>query len=139
MYGLYTIGGEDVEKTLDWVSTGPRIKAYINKVAHSFLIDTWSPVNAIDEATYMALSDKPELKPCNQKYFGYTADKPIDMVGQFGTEIVVDENKITIPFMLVSGMHGCLLRYQTAQLLGIIKLYVNQINAKPKTKPILKS
>ena len=57
MYGLYTIGGEEVEKTLDRVSVGPRVWTYINKVVHSFLIDTGSPVNAIDESTYMALSN----------------------------------------------------------------------------------
>ena len=65
MYGLYTIGGEEVEKTLDRISVGPRVRSYINKVAHSFLIDTGSPINAIDEETFMALSDKPELKTCN--------------------------------------------------------------------------
>ena len=50
------------------------------------------------------------------------------------TEIVFNENKLQIPFVVVRGRHECLLSYQTAQLLGIIKLSVNQINAKPMTK-----
>ena len=82
MYDLYTIG-----TAADLISAGPRVFVKINDTPYSFLIDTGSPINAIDEQLFNSLKPKPSLKPVNLNFYGYTADQPIEMLGQFVTKI----------------------------------------------------
>ena len=76
-------------------------------------------MNAIDESMYLALRSKPILKPYNFKYFGFTSEKPIEMLGQFVTEVLVGEVKLQERMVVVKGRHECLLSYQTAMLLEL--------------------
>ena len=105
MYGLYTIGGEGISTSSRRLYAGPRACVLINKTPYSFLIDTRSPVNAIEESMYFALNPKPILKPCNYKYFGYTSEKPIEKLGQFVTDVVVGKVNLQAPMVVVMNVY----------------------------------
>ena len=67
------------------------------------LIDTGSPVNVFDEITFKKMTPKLTLYPCSTimlPYYGNTADTPIDIIGQFITEVTVGD-RCTKAFFVV--------------------------------------
>ena len=49
----------------------------------SFMIDTGSPVNVIDQASYKSIQNKPKLAPCNSRFLGLTSNTPIPIYKNF--------------------------------------------------------
>jgi len=41
----------------------------------TYLVDTGSQVNVLDESTYRRLMVMPELLPCERTFYGYSAEK----------------------------------------------------------------
>ena len=112
-YGLNQIGpGGDLVS-----NDGPRTKLNIGGAIYSVLIDTGSPVNVFDEITFKKMKPKPTLYPCCTKYYGYTADTPINIIGQFITEVTVGNRCTKAAFVVIKGKNECLLSFRTAQQL----------------------
>lgn len=118
--GLYMIKAVGKTQTL---TSGPRVKTITEGHEVSYLIDTGSSANVLDQYTYDRLGrNKPELRPCEDKYYGYSADKPITMVGQFDTMIKHGSNETKARFVVSAGRHECLMCSNTACELGIITI-----------------
>ncbi len=117
-YGLYRIK----MASLHHVNGGPRseIELLGNKI--SCLVDTGSPINVIDEKTFFSLKHLPMLEKCNTKYFGYTSDAPLQILGQFKSEVKSRGKTIQAGFIVIKGQAECLMSYTTAKELNIIKM-----------------
>jgi hypothetical protein len=88
----------------------------------SFLIDTGSPINVIDEAVMQSLAIKPKLQACNSRYFGFTSDKPIEVEGRFTMRVHFLSRSVVAEFIVVKGEQERLLSYKTARDLGIVQV-----------------
>ena len=104
---------------------------YFKDLKYSFLIDTDSPINVIDEETFMKLSPRPLVKPCSHRYFGYTSNQAIEMMGQLVAELRLEETTVQAPLVIVKGQHECLLSYQTAKLLQVITINLDALGSTP--------
>ena len=100
---------------------GPRVEVVLFDAPISFLIDTGSPVNVIDERAYEKLKSKPALKPCNTLYYGFKSNTPLATRGQFGAKLVHNNKSENTTFIVVEGESECLLSYATAKSLGFLK------------------
>lgn len=104
------------------INDGPRALISLQGTVVSFLIDTGSPVNVIDETTFTALAIKPELECCNTLFYGFTSDTPIVMLGQFTTRAEKNKQTVLTKFVVAKGKQECLVSYLTAKDLNIIKI-----------------
>lgn len=77
----------------------------------SFLIDTGSPVNVIEERAYEKLKSKPALKPCNTLYYGFKSNTPMATRGQFDAKLVHNDKSENTTFIVVEVESECLLSY----------------------------
>ena len=53
----------------------------------TFLIDTGSPINVVDESTFKNLNPELKFENCFTLYYGYIADVRLLIIGQFTTQI----------------------------------------------------
>ena len=74
-------------------------------------------INAVDESMFLVLSLRPILKQWNCKYFGWTSEKLVMMLGQYVTKVLVWEIKFQAPMVVFEGRREFLLSYQTEKLL----------------------
>ena len=107
---------------IQYVSSGPKAAIGLLDSQLVCLVDTGSPVNVIDELTYKKLASKPNLEQCNTKYFGYTANTPLKVMGQFTTMVEFRGRKVRAGFIVIDGKAECLLSFGTARDLGIIRM-----------------
>ena len=110
------------------------------------LVDTGSPLNVMDEATFRKMAIRPKLSRCNRRYFGYSACTPVQTLGQFTARVGFMGRWANAGFIVVAGQSGCLLSFGTAHQLGVVHLAeqlptkcANQAtgteNLCPKTSP----
>ena len=120
---------------------GPRVQIKIGNTMTTFLIDTGSPINVVDESTFKNLNPALKLDNCNTLYYGYIADVPLPIIGQFTTQIDFSGKITRAGFIVIKGDAECLLSYKTAQDLGVINININKINQdqQPKDDLPLKS
>jgi hypothetical protein len=99
----------------------------------SFLIDTGSPINVLDQTAWDSLSVKPKLKPCNTRFYGFTSNTPIEVVGQFSVRVYYIDRAVVADFIMVKVTQERLLSYKTARDLKIIihksLFYNNLVNS----------
>ncbi|CAF0833910.1 unnamed protein product [Brachionus calyciflorus] len=65
----------------------PRAEVMVNKNFISFMIDTGSPVNILDESSFDKLKEHVKLREYVKKIFPYKSINPLPMLGEFETEI----------------------------------------------------
>ena len=118
---------------------GPRVTIDMCGSQVEFLIDTGAPVNVIDERMFGELACKPDLRPCKVEFFGFGSAQPLDIVGQFSTEIAFNGQSLKVGFLVKRGESERLLCFTTSTLLGIIRVFnnvapaVTQPSASPAT------
>ncbi|RMZ99893.1 RNA-directed DNA polymerase, partial [Brachionus plicatilis] len=95
----------------------------VNGQEFSFLIDTGSPVNIIDELTYATLTPRPILQTCKTAFYPYKSGTPLQVLGQFNAKVVNSKNTaIEADFVVINGRAELLLSHKTAVTLGVIKI-----------------
>jgi transposase InsO family protein len=99
----------------------------MEKQGVNFLVDTGSPVNVIDKATLDNLKTRPKLVECHTKFFGYTSDIPLKILGQFVTDLEFQGKRSKAGFIVIDGQEECLMSYITANQLGIIHMWNDRI------------
>ena len=62
---------------------GPRAEIILGNETCSFLVDTGSPINVIDEQTFNSWDTRPKLELCSSRYYGYNSTTPLPIRGQF--------------------------------------------------------
>ena len=121
-YGVFAVSSSasNQERSRFRRNDGPRAKILIQNEICSFLVDTGSPINVVDERTFNSWSAKPKLDACNTRYFGYNSKSPLPIRGQFTTEIQFKNRKIQAGFIVIEGEAECLISFKTACGLSII-------------------
>jgi hypothetical protein len=111
-----------VKKTINAIKNFfmPLITLLICQTSVSFAIDTGAQVNLIDESTYNKLKIKPKLYKCNTSLYSYNNHKPIDVIGQFYTRVLLKGIFHKVCFVVVKGSAGNLISYQTSVEMGIV-------------------
>ena len=97
----------------------PQTEIKINGQAVKVLIDSGAEVNLIDQATYQALIERPQLEPGGRNVFPYQSDKPIHVRGQFRTVVQSNGHSTEAKFKVVDGNSGNLLSFETARKLDL--------------------
>ena len=116
-YGLFAVKSNDIR-----ANDGPRVKATVENTKLLFLIDTGAPINVIDEVTYTTMDPKPTLEKCNTTFYGYKADEPLPIIGQFIAHISHNNPTIKAGFIVIKGQAELLLGHKTAIELGVIQI-----------------
>ena len=116
------LGALKEENMVKRIQRWPRVQFRLGVNQVEFLVDTGSPINVIDEATYESLWERPELEICNKKYYGYTSKVPIEIRGQFDIEVEVQGVRVPATFIVVKGQEESLLSYRTAVATGLVKV-----------------
>ncbi len=94
------------------------------------LVDTGSPVNIIDEATFNKLCPRPTLSKCKTTYFPFgDGCSPIPIIGQFITRIQYGVKECAAGFVVVGPNEECLMSFHTAT--AIVKMDEQSIHIKP--------
>jgi len=106
---------------------GPRARVRTENEDITFLVDTGSPINIIDQYTYENMKTKPNIESSEQKFFGFASETPIQMLGKCKTRFQHKKENINAEVMVVKGNHDCLMWYKTA--VGLKILTVDKINA----------
>jgi hypothetical protein len=104
----------------DRVVMGPRANVTMFDLKSEFLVDTGAPVNVIDEITYAKFANKAPLEKCNISFYGYSAEKPLPILGQFVTQVHYKERSATAGFIVIKGNEQNLLSFKSSKDLGII-------------------
>ena len=120
---------EDVFTVGNTKSKSPMASIIIQGMKVQFVIDTGASVNIIDEKTFLMLKARPNLEKVTSSLFAYGADHPIKLTGKFQTAAESKNNIVYATFHIATGNHGCLLSYQTAPELNLIRVDVNSVNA----------
>ena len=97
--GLFMIKEITKQNKIARITENDLVKARVRTVGEliTYLVDTGSPINVIDEGPYERMVNKPILEPCEQKFYGFTAVTPISMLSKFKTKLQfkkTDTNKI---------------------------------------------
>ncbi len=102
------------------VVMGPRANVSLFDLKSEFLVDTGAPVNVIDEITYAKFANKAPLEKCNISFYGYSAEQPLPILGQFVTQVQYKERSTTAGFIVIKGNEQNLLSFKSSKDLGII-------------------
>jgi hypothetical protein len=104
----------------------PRVKLKLHDQIVSFLIDTGSPINVIDEWNFNNLNPRPHLNKCNTKYYGFKASEALPILGQFTTNVQSKNRSVAAAFIVIEGEAEALMSYPTSMSLGIININCDQ-------------
>jgi hypothetical protein len=108
----------------------PYIEISIEGTPIKMLIDSGSCVNLIDKDSYNKLSKIGILQETKTKIFSYGANAPIALIGSFTANVCYNNKKILAEFHVTEGASGCLLSYNTASRLEIIKIRVCETSTR---------
>ena len=97
----------------------PQTEIKLNGQAICVLIDSGAEVNLIDQATFGALSNRPQLEPGGRNVFPYQSDKPIHVRSQFKAVVHSNGHSTEASFKVVDGHSGNLLSFETARKLDL--------------------
>jgi transposase InsO family protein len=109
--------------------TGPRQSVYLQGTSVRHVVDTGSSVNIIDQITYDNLKHKPVLQPTKSRFFGYKAEEPFAIRGQFKTEVSFRGKTVAAAYIVTEGQAESLLSFATAKALGIVQVFSDEEEA----------
>jgi hypothetical protein len=99
----------------------PRSAVTFNKAVVEFFVDTGAECNVIDSCTYELIHDRPKLSQCASNILAYGSSTPMNMRGEFTTEVRSSTGiATTARFIVSNGKFRNLLSYDTARKLGIV-------------------
>ena len=113
-----------VVRSVSVSATTPKATIMLADKPVSFLIDTGTSVNVIDEATFGYLG-KPAF---NGKHapplFAYGATTPLPVIGvcDIQTSSNTTRDRFIVSFNVVAGNNGCLLNYDTSKQLNLVRI-----------------
>lgn len=119
-----TSDSEEVEYNFEVKSRSKKCKYITCDVKGNdinFLIDTGSTVNIIDEITYSAMKNKPELTRGEPKLLGYN-NREIDTIGYFATQVSTSKKSAWVKFVITRGINGNVLGLDCLEELEIVKI-----------------
>ena len=112
-YGCYRV-------TDPLLNDGIRATVTIQGVNASCLVDTGSPINVVNEETFMAMHPRPVLESCRTRYFGFGARAPLPILGQFISQIQFASRSTTAGFIVLRDAIEQLIGHHTARALNMV-------------------
>ena len=131
-HGEYVFGVKNGNKT-------PCVDINLSGEQVPFFIDTGASVNILDERSFKNLNAV-TLKSSSTNIYGYGFNKPLNVIGQFTTEISYKDNSTSATFYVVRSENtskgGNLLSSDTAEKLQLISFAftANSTSNAPKSK-----
>ena len=86
----------------------PRAKVTIGETEVTMCVDTSASTTIINEAHYLKLVPKPELLTSTSPVYGFSASKPIEIIGEFEARLIVGNKSSVSTVSVVKGNCRCL-------------------------------
>lgn len=96
----------------------------LNNTVLDMLIDTGAAVNIIPHGRWEEMTIKPELKKVENQIFGFAAEKPLTVIGQFMTNVKYGGNTVEAKFYVIKDENNKtfpLLGFETSLKLKILR------------------
>ena len=94
------------------------------------IIDTGASVNVLESSTYLALPNRPSLRPTHTRVFPYGERSPLPVLGMAKFELAYNSERLQVTFHVVEGKGGNLLGYTAAEKLRILSLAAHVTTTK---------
>ena len=107
----------------------PKVKAKINDIPITMIVDTGASLDIIDEVTFHQLQQKTDIQlgRASTKLFAYGSDEQLQLLGKF-TTVVETSRKLTPACLhVVKGNFGSLMSYKTASALDLVRVEINTV------------
>jgi hypothetical protein len=119
----------------------PFVAIFLSQTWINICVDTGAQANIIDEKTFNQLKLKPKLRKTSVKLYRYNDTRPIELLGEFKTRVMYNNQYRSVTFIVVKGNAGNLLSYMSAVELGIVNKIksINTVTVKDdcKTDPVV--
>lgn len=86
------------------------------------MVDTGCSINIIDEARFAKMHPRPDLKPNLTPVHTYNSNNRLNILGEFDASIETQNTSTITTIVVVAGNGGCLLGYETAVKLDVVRL-----------------
>lgn len=105
-------------------ATTPKATVMLADKPVSFLVDTGTSVDVIDEATFGYLGKPAFSDKHSPTLFAYGATTPLPVIGvcDIRTSSKTTSDNFIISFSVVAGNSGCLLSYETSKRLNLVRI-----------------
>ena len=100
----------------------PRAKIRIGQTELTMCVDTGTTSTIIDESSFLKLVPKPNLQACKTPFYGFNANAPLEILGEFDTTLILGQKTSKSTVSVVRGNCGCLLSCIDSINLDIVKL-----------------
>ena len=108
----------------------PRINLQLNGSRVSHIIDTGTNLNIISKSTLNTLKPTPNLKSTHIKAYGFNADLPVPILGEFNIKIKFRDKSHELVYVVLNGEADNLLGYASAKAMDIITIKINRVETK---------
>ncbi|XP_046328438.2 uncharacterized protein K02A2.6-like [Haliotis rufescens] len=108
----------------------PKFTMKINGQPVIMLADSGASINTISKTVYQSLRPKPNLQECRTKVFPYGKKKPVHVLGRFTATIASKTASAEAKICVVSDVDECLLSWQMAQELHLLKIHESVYSCK---------
>lgn len=117
---------EDAVALLGAISNGkddvPRCKAKLFGKNIPFVVDSGAAANIVSRDVYESIKDKVELKKPYKTLYAFGQSKPLDILGQFSTNLSVEDKCTQAMFFVFNGKSSNLMSVQTSRELQLLQL-----------------
>ncbi|XP_048249112.1 uncharacterized protein K02A2.6-like [Haliotis rufescens] len=108
----------------------PKFTMKINGQPVIMLADSGASINTISKTVYQSLRPKPKLQECRTKVFPYGKKEPVHVLGRFTATIASKTASAEAKLCVVSDVDECLLSWQMAQELHLLKTHESVYSCK---------
>ncbi|XP_053381848.1 uncharacterized protein K02A2.6-like [Mercenaria mercenaria] len=107
----------------------PKVNLKVNGVDVTFLVDTGSSLNILDESLIDKMRPKPKIQKTKTKAYAFGQNKPLSIKGKYVCVIESAPKFATTDFHVVNGASENLISYETAVELEIVPV-IQTISSK---------
>lgn len=94
----------------------------------TFIIDTGTNLNIISKKTFMNMNQQPKLYRSFVNAYGFNADNPIPILGEFKATLRCNYRRVKARFLVLDGNADNLLGYYASRKLGLVDLKEEKIH-----------
>ena len=110
-------------------NTAPQVPISVNNTSIMMVIDTGVSIDIIDEIAFHTLCQNTPitLQHSTTRIFAHGAKTQLAIMGKFDATLDCSTGSTNSQIYVIEGNFGCLLSYQTASALGLIRINVNKL------------
>jgi hypothetical protein len=92
------------------------------------VIDTGTNLNIISKTTFNNFLFRPKLQPSFVQAFGFNAETPIPILGEFSVTLRCNYRRVRATFLVLDGHADNLLGYRAAAKLGLVEIKTDKVS-----------